>query len=65
MALNLFGDLICFVSVQVFLTVALFNNIRGVMTLFFPGAITFAAEADISVQRIEVSYYNISNCIIK
>jgi len=48
--------LIKLLLVQVFLTVALFNNIRGVMTLFFPGAITFAAEAGISIQRIEVSH---------
>lgn len=40
---------------QVFLTVALFNNIRLVMTLFFPSAIRFGAEALISTRRIQVS----------
>ncbi|XP_057378671.1 LOW QUALITY PROTEIN: ATP-binding cassette sub-family C member 4-like [Daphnia carinata] len=38
---------------KVFVTVSLFNNIRLIMTLFFPGAITMAAEARVSTKRIE------------
>ena len=43
---------------QVFVTVSLFNNIRLIMTLFFPGAITMAAEARVSAKRIEVNFFN-------
>nr|WEU39104.1 NIES ABC protein [Daphnia magna] len=38
---------------KVFVTVSLFNNIRIIMTSFFPGAITMAAEARVSTKRIE------------
>ncbi|CAG0914467.1 unnamed protein product [Notodromas monacha] len=37
----------------VFLSVALFNNIRLVMTFFFPFGVTQAAETLISVQRLQ------------
>lgn len=50
---NLKSNTFCYVS-KVFVTVSLFNNIRLIMTLFFPGAITMAAEARVSVKRIEV-----------
>ncbi|EFX68457.1 ATP-binding cassette, sub-family C, member 4 [Daphnia pulex] len=40
-------------SEKVFVTVSLFNNIRLIMTLFFPGAITMSAEARVSTKRIE------------
>ncbi|XP_057378654.1 ATP-binding cassette sub-family C member 4-like [Daphnia carinata] len=38
---------------KVFVTVSLFNNIRIIMTLYFPSAITAAAEARVSTKRIE------------
>lgn len=49
---------------QVFLTVSLFNNIRLIMTLFFPSAITMAAEAVVSINRIQVKLLFIKNAII-
>ena len=45
---------ILLIVVQVFLAVALFNNVRIGMTHFFPNAVTSAAEARVSLQRIEV-----------
>ncbi len=43
-----------FLPFQVFLSVALYNNIRLVMTFFFPFGITQAAESLISVKRLQV-----------
>ena len=39
---------------KVFLSVALFSNIRLIMTNYFPQAIATVAEAIVSIQRIEV-----------
>ena len=36
------------------MTVALFNNVRDVMTRFFSSAITYTAEARTSIKRVEV-----------
>ena len=36
------------------MTMSLFNNVRLIMTLFFPNAISTAAEGLVSVKRIEV-----------
>ena len=41
--------------IQVFMTAALFNNVRDVMTRFFSGAIPYAAEARTSINRVEVT----------
>jgi len=35
------------------MTVALFNNVRDVMTRFFTSAITQTAEVETSIKRIE------------
>ena len=51
------SNLIFFILyIQVFLSVALYNNIRLVMTFFFPFGITQAAESLISVQRLQVMH---------
>ena len=39
---------------KVYLSVALFSNIQLLMTLYFPEAITSAAETLVSTKRIEV-----------
>ncbi len=44
---------------QVFLIVALFNNIRSAMPNEFSYAIQYAAEARVSIKRIEVCIENV------
>jgi len=44
----------CFIPFQVFLIVALFNNIRTSMPGYFCTAIQTVAETKVSIRRIEV-----------
>lgn len=40
---------------KVFVAMALYQNVRLLMTIFFPWGISFLAETKVSLKRIEVS----------
>lgn len=41
---------------MVFVTLSLYNNVRLIMTLFFPNGVSQLAESLVSIKRIQVSY---------
>lgn len=51
-----------FTAEVVFVTVALMNNVRVIMTLFFPYAIALFSEMRISISRIQARETNVTIC---
>jgi ATP-binding cassette subfamily C (CFTR/MRP) protein 4 len=41
---------------KVFVTLSLYNNVRLIMTLFFPNGVSQLAEALVSITRIQVGH---------